>query len=363
MSGGIGLGGTSSGGTSSGGASSGGAGSGGTGSGGTSSGGAGSGGTSSGGTGTAGRSSGGASPGGTGGTGTGGSGDTTPPTVVSIVPANLANGIKSNAQIKLTFSETMNTATVTQALKVGSFAASDLTTTWDSTGKVLTITPTAGFAYATGTTPAGTVATKYTVTLSTSAQDLAGNALAAFSSSFSTLRRISQSIASGTVAEYSDYGHAVGDGPQSCPGTDPVEVGKWSSIASAGTYYIFIPFDTTVMGSASSIVTLESASFVAAQTAVTGQFYSTHNVVLRKLQYQTIDSTVLSATVTDNLGVFSSSTAAQPTMDVHSPLSADISAGTRQELYRLEPNGGSADTTQANFACNGFVLNVVYLSP
>src|SRR6478736_4332813 len=175
---------------------------------------------------------GGTGPGGTGGKASGGSGatgDTTAPTIVSISPANLATGIKSNAQITITFSEVMNSSAATQALQVGGYTASDLNTSWDAAGKVLTITPKTAFAYATGSTPAGTPATKYTVTVGTGATDLAGNALASnFSSSFTTLRRITQSIASGTSACYSDYGHAVGDGLQSCPGTDPVWVETWS---------------------------------------------------------------------------------------------------------------------------------------
>jgi hypothetical protein len=295
--------------------------------------------------------------------GSGGTGDTTAPTIVSISPANLATGVKSNAQIKITFSEVMNSSATTQALQVGGFAASELNTAWDAAGKVLTITPKTAFAYATGSTPAGTPATKYTVSVGAAATDLAGNGLtSAFSSSFTTLRRITQSIASGTSAAYSDYGHAVGDGPQMCPGLDPVFVEIWSGAASGGTYYVFVPFDTSVMGSASAI-TLESATFSATQVAATGAFYTNHQVVLKRVAYQAIDKTVLSAAVLDTFGVFASSAVAQPTANVFADLSADIAANTRTELFRLEPTGTADSGTRANFTCGGFYLNVVYTTP
>jgi len=297
------------------------------------------------------------------GAGAGGAaeGDTTAPTIVSISPNNLATGVKSNEPIKLTFSEVMNSDSATHALQVGGFTASDLNTSWDAAGKVLTITPKTGFGYATGSSPAGTPATKYVVNVGTSAKDLAGNPLgSAFSSSFTTLRRISQSIASGAAALYSIYDVSLGYDPQFCPALDPVSVFIWQSIASGVTEYIFIPFDTTVLGNASSI-TLERATFSAAQVAPLGAFYSEHQVVLKKVVYQTIDKTVLSAAV--NAGwVFASTAMAQPSANILQALSVDMAAGIRQELFRLEPTG-TEDETRANFTCSGFFLNVVYLSP
>jgi Bacterial Ig-like domain len=289
--------------------------------------------------------------------------DTTAPTIVSISPANLATGVKLTAQIKITFSEVMNAVSASQALLVGGFAASNLNTSWDASGKVLTVTPKAGFAYATGSSAAGTPATKYTVSVGTGATDLAGNPLgSAFNSSFTTLRRITQSIASGVAATYSTYGNAVGGDPQSCPANDPIWVETWTSIASGGTYYVFAPFDTTVMGNASNI-TLESATFSATQVAPSGAFYSSHQVVLKRVKPQAIDNTVLSAAVIDSFGVFASSAVTQPTANVFSELSIDIAAGVRQELFRLEPTGTADGGTNANFTCSGFYLNVVFLTP
>jgi hypothetical protein len=295
-------------------------------------------------------------------TGSGGAGDVTPPTIVSITPSNLASGVPSNSTIKITFSETMNTASVTSALKVSSFSAANLTLSWDGTGRTLTVTPSGGFVYATGTSPSTTTATKYTVTISNAAKDVAGNSLAAFSSSFSTLRRISQTLTAESAGSYSDYGHAVGDGPIMCPTYDPTRVNKWSSIASAGTYYTFAAFDTTPMGSPADIVTIESATLGAVQSAPDGDFYTAHVVLAKKVQYQAIDKNVLSAAVTDNLGTFSSSAATNPSINVLSAFKPDIASGNQHQLYRLEPSG-NADSSHAYFTCAGFTLKVTFLSP
>ena len=309
-----------------------------------------------------GNSSGGVSGGSPGAGGTS-DGDTTPPSIVSVSPANNATGVTSNTQIKITFSEAMNTASVTQALKVGSFAAGDLTVSWDTSGKVLTVTPKGGFAYAEGTTPAGTPATKYAVTLGNGAQDLAGNTLPAFGSNFSTLRRISQAIPSSSVATYTTYSSYLNSDPAFCPEFEPQRVGDWCCLQSSGTSYVFAAFDTEVMGTASSIITLEKATLSATQLTPEGDFYATRKVGLKKLKYQPIDKTILDAVATDNLGIFSMSSAAQPTTNVHSFLFADISANTRKQLYRLEPTVTAQDSAFANFSCTGFTLNVVFLSP
>lgn len=303
---------------------------------------------------------GGTGSGGKGGGGTAGTADTTAPTIVSISPTNLATGVKSNAQIKITFSEVMNSSATTKALQVGGFEASGLTTSWDAAGKELTVTPKTPFTYATDSSPVGTPATKYTITVGQGATDLAGNALGAtFNSSFTTLRRISQSIASGAAAANSTYEYATGQPPQSCPGTDPVWVEIWSGAASGGTFYIFVPFDTTVMGNS---LTLESATFSATQVAPEGAFYSAHQVILKSVSYGAIDKNVTSAAVIDSFGVFASSAVAQPTADVFTRLYADLAAGTHHELFRLEPTG-AADGAAAKFTCSGFFLNVVYLTP
>jgi uncharacterized protein (TIGR03437 family) len=94
--------------------------------------------------------------------------DTTPPTVISTIPAANAAGVPINSKITATFSEAMDPSTI---------GASTFTLTLGGTpvaGAVTYIGTTATF------TPASALATFaiYTATIRTGAEDLAGNALA-----------------------------------------------------------------------------------------------------------------------------------------------------------------------------------------
>jgi Bacterial Ig-like domain len=99
-------------------------------------------------------------------------GDTTPPTVVSTSPANLATNVPTNAVISATFSEAMAPTTITAStftVKVTATSAAVAgTVALNLAGTVATFTPSA--ALASGTT--------YTATITTGAKDISGNALA-----------------------------------------------------------------------------------------------------------------------------------------------------------------------------------------
>jgi uncharacterized repeat protein (TIGR03803 family) len=94
--------------------------------------------------------------------------DTTPPTVSSTDPANNATGVPTNQTIHATFSESMDSATITTTtftLQQGAMPVA---------GDVSYLGTTASF------TPTGALTpnTTYTATITTGAKDLAGNALA-----------------------------------------------------------------------------------------------------------------------------------------------------------------------------------------
>lgn len=147
------------------------------------------------------------------------------PTVISVDPPNGATGVKSDAIITLSFSTPMDQAATESAYESLDLPASDVSFFWNNEGTVLEIESSNFLEYAKGNL---TVAAKqYTFSLSASAQDTSGNSLAPFSSSFSTLRAISnecfgiadlegQVFANGTVEpngsviEVGDYAHNVG---------------------------------------------------------------------------------------------------------------------------------------------------------
>jgi len=96
--------------------------------------------------------------------------DTTPPTVSSSSPANNATGITLNASVSMTFSETMNNATLnTASFTLQPFAGGiTVTGTVSVNGNIVTFTPKTGLV---GNT-------QYRAMISTAATDAAGNALA-----------------------------------------------------------------------------------------------------------------------------------------------------------------------------------------
>lgn len=98
--------------------------------------------------------------------GGGGGTDTTAPTVVSTSPANGATSIPRTAPISVTFSENLDSASVTNA----AFSFNNgVTGTIVVSGAVATLTP----------TPSLPASTTITGTLSTAIKDRAGNPLAA----------------------------------------------------------------------------------------------------------------------------------------------------------------------------------------
>jgi ice-binding like protein/Big-like domain-containing protein len=105
---------------------------------------------------------------------TGAGTDTTPPTITITSPANAATAVALNAAVNATFSEPMNPLTIVApgTFTVGTSGVNGTavtgSVTYDSQTNIATFTPSANL----------TAATQYTATISTAAQDLAGNALA-----------------------------------------------------------------------------------------------------------------------------------------------------------------------------------------
>jgi hypothetical protein len=257
----------------------------------------------------------------------------------------------------------MNTASAESALTVSGLLSGDLTLAWSSGNTVLSISAKAGFAYATGTST-GAAAKSYSVSLGAAAQDLAGNPLSpTFTTSFKTMRRITQTVAAEASAQYSTYGHAMGSAPVDCANdTDGLfRLGVWSNPGSGGTWYIYVGLNTSAVGPPT---TIESADFIASQQAEDGSFYAGGGtVVLDKLAYQTIDDTILDAAVTSAIGTLASSASvATPSLGILAPFRTDVTAGTQRQLYRLSGPGGVTNT-HPQFACAGFSFKTTYLMP
>ena len=104
--------------------------------------------------------------------------DTTAPSVSSTDPANAAIGVARNRKIAVSFSEAMNPTTITAAnVTVSAPGQASVPGTVAYVGNTMTFTPASPLA----------ADTAYTVTVTTGARDLGGNALASnFAASFTT---------------------------------------------------------------------------------------------------------------------------------------------------------------------------------
>ena len=105
--------------------------------------------------------------------------DTTPPTVFSTVPANVATGVAMNDNITATFTKAMNSATIVSAnfslAQAGTPVAA--TVTYDLPNKSAIFDPSANLI----------ANNAYTATITTGAKDLQGNHLATYTWTFTTL--------------------------------------------------------------------------------------------------------------------------------------------------------------------------------
>ena len=107
----------------------------------------------------------------------GGSIDITAPTVLSVIPVNSATLIAVNSKATVTFSETMNSTTITTANFTLKQGATTVAGTVANSGTTATFTPTSSL----------TANSVYTGTITTGAKDAAGNAIASnYTWSFTT---------------------------------------------------------------------------------------------------------------------------------------------------------------------------------
>jgi hypothetical protein len=98
---------------------------------------------------------------------TGATTDVTAPTVSSTNPANAATGVTLNQKITATFSEVMDSSTITTTTFTVKQGTTAVAGTASYAGTIATFTPTANLA----------ASTLYTATITTGVRDLAGNAL------------------------------------------------------------------------------------------------------------------------------------------------------------------------------------------
>ncbi len=188
--------------------------------------------------------------------------DVTPPSVLSVSPVSGATGVAVSSPVTVTFSEAMDTTTVTGATFTVTAGGTPVPGTVGYSGTTATFTPTGNWNYS----------TSYAVTVTTGAEDLAGNAIAsAYTWSFTTLAPV------GTVS-------APGFSPVAGTYTSAQSVTLSTSTSGAGIRYTTdgsTPTSTTgtvysVPIAVSATTTIKAFAFLAgwADSAVTSGTYT-----------------------------------------------------------------------------------------
>lgn len=195
--------------------------------------------------------------------------DTTPPTIVSVSPANNATGVLKDVDIVITFSERMNQAATQAAYQssTNGIRPADVTFSWNTEGTVLTINPNTDLAYATGTNTS-VVALTFTFNLTNTATDIAGNQLAPATFSFKTMRDIAQTLNATNIS-----GDVRSDGAVNSPDCSDICVGDSASVSNA-TYRGFLTFDLSSLASTLESTNILSATLRIYQTSTTGDPYA-----------------------------------------------------------------------------------------
>jgi hypothetical protein len=261
----------------------------------------------------------------------------------------------------------MDQGSVRSALSISGLLSADLGLSWNGNGTTLTITPKNGLSYNSGTSPSTTTARTYTITIATGATDLAGNALtSAFTSTFSTLRQISQSMAPTASAHYFSYGVSVSGGDvQICAtDTEQYDIGYTVGLYASGYSFGLISFENIALPN--NLAGLSSAVLSGQQSTPTNNFYATGVVDLDELDYKPITATgmswILSASPSFAFGTYSAAYSQVTSLDITTQFASEIGSGQRSFLYQFSESNG-ANNSYAEFTCGPFRLTVKYLVP
>ena len=293
--------------------------------------------------------------------------DTLPPVVNSIVPANGAKGVKADTKIVVTFSEAVDKTAAQAALTT---SAGAVAFTWNAQGTELTATPSSPLVYATGAT-----ATSYTVQVSTGLKDLAGNhSVAAFNSSFSTLRQASLKISrevnntytvvsTGEVfASSGDASPAIGDGYDN------------SGFRSFPDFDISaLPASLTTIVSASMSIPITLTSPINSSADWGTPLASLGNLLVDHVFDSPIQATSFSKAALSSVGTLMTSTtpySGVKTIEVTDAVNDDFAnrvARANHSLYRLQfakltDNDAALDRVGIPFN-QPMTLDIVYLIP
>jgi hypothetical protein len=266
--------------------------------------------------------------------------------------------VRADSKVQITFNEAMDPATVTAALSISTLGSNAWTSAWSSGNTVLTITPSSPWQYASG---APTVSPRsYTVSLSGTAADVAGNTLVPTSFRFSTMRQIQQVLSPAAVVLQHTAAAEEGLEPEQCNNSSELFVGRWEQSGSNTAAFIYVDFDASEV--AEQAVEIQSATFNAVQIAPAGSFYPNGSVWLDLLEDGDLDRDVISLDVQVAIGTLASDGDAGQALDCTQGVIADLESSEPQLLFAMSA-ANAAINQYAYFECGQFTLDIRYLAP
>jgi hypothetical protein len=288
-------------------------------------------------------------------------GDTTPPSIVNVTPADGDKGVPADAAIVISFSEPMDRASVESAYTSQHLPAGEVTMSWNDAGDTLTITPKQPLALAEGigNDPSTTDATRYELWVDEVATDLAGNALTGqLQLGFTTQKRMTTTLA--YDPDLTRYRGSAG-------GLSAVGVDLRIGDNAALTYRGFVTFDLSTLPDG---VEIEAAALRVRQVSVIGTPFVLGAVNATHITYDAVNSTAWNAPALGSMGALTSSDAPGPrSLAVGAAVAADYTervARANRTQYRLEfptLTNGDGDGDNVDLAVATFEMPITYLAP
>jgi hypothetical protein len=292
--------------------------------------------------------------------------DTTPPTILSVSPADGEAGVLEDAVVTIRFSEPMDPTATLLAYDSVRIPLASSTKDWSEGDTVLTITPNAPLAYDDVTDPTSDAA-PFELQIDDTAEDAAGNRLAAdYSWSFTTLRRVTHTLAIPTANVLSVV--EAGGLPVSCSrtnGVDQVELGYFDSTTfGLVNGYVLLSLDLTQLPD--DVFEWEAGALSA--VLITG---TSHDIVVNDGVFLPPSSaTWITPEVGNNIGILVPYQTApgEFSIDVLPQLRDDYQErAARDSLsqYRLgftSARGGTSPDA-VYLRCSGFAVDARYLAP
>lgn len=275
--------------------------------------------------------------------------DTTPPSVVSIAPADGSKGVRADAKIVLTFSEPMDRAATEAAWASEELPGEKMGFVWNEAGTVLTVTPSSPLEYAEVADLQG-AAKRYAIAVGAGAKDLAGNAMGqAASSEFFTLRSLFATAPLVPAASGRLHANAT---PSIVKNLADYRVGD--SAVDAPLWGIFT-FDVSGLPKGAEVT---EATFATRQINILSAPYTDLDgqAILSHTAFATMVPADVKAAAATPIGPLSTDAALGPrSMDVSAAVAADVAdrvAKNHRTQFRLsfaKASDGTGDVDAADF--------------